>query len=117
MQITKVKNTVTNEVVKGIEAIQPDWIQLERDLSTIKNVTRIMILDVLQEFRASLSFEDIARKTNINESNLAYHVAQLKKYGFITNEMKNERDGKRFSYYSITDKGKKYMNFIHEQVK
>ena len=103
-------------VIRGIEAIQPDWKQLERDLSTIKSATRLMILDILQKSPDKLSFEELARLASVDASNLAYHVSQLKKYGFIQNELRPERDGRRFSFYSIAAKGKKYLDFINQQV-
>jgi DNA-binding transcriptional ArsR family regulator len=98
------------------QVIQPDLKKLERDLSTIKNVTRLTILDILMASKEPLCFEDIVQKVGVNESNLAYHISQLRKYGFVVNELKDERQGKRFSYYHISDKGKKYMDFIHENM-
>ena len=113
---TAKKGAVPDEVIQGIETVQPDWKKIERDLTTIKSATRLAILDVLQKSREKLSFEDLVRKLRVNESNLAYHVSQLKKYGFITNELRAERDGKRFSFYGIAEKGTKYLDFINQNM-
>ncbi|MEX2683061.1 MAG: ArsR/SmtB family transcription factor [Candidatus Sigynarchaeota archaeon] len=107
---------MTDEIMQDIVTIQPDWKKLARDLAIIKSTARLSILDTLQKSREKLSFEDLAKKVKMNASNLAYHVAQLKKYGFITNELRAERDGKRFSFYSIAEKGKKYMDFINQNM-
>lgn len=113
---TKKGSKVTGRVLRDVVAIQPDWRKLERDLSTIKSATRMAIIDFLQKSPDKLSFEALARCTGVNPSNLAYHVSQLKKYGFITNEMRSERDGRCFSFYGLTKKGKDYLDFINTQL-
>ncbi len=100
-------------VARDFDQFQPDLKELGRDLSAIKSVPRLMILGLLNKIDG-LSFKDLAVHTRINESNLAYHVMQLKKHGFITNEMRADREDRCYSFYHVSQKGKKYMDFLEQ---
>ncbi|MHA1697388.1 MAG: hypothetical protein ACTSWN_00955, partial [Promethearchaeota archaeon] len=67
---------------------------------------------LLKNHPGKLNFNQIAKRMQINRSKLAYHVLQLVKGGFISNEMRREKEGKHFSYYTTTDKGIKYLNVL-----
>lgn len=94
------------------EALEPNLETLERDLSVIGNIIRLKILTLLYSSTDKMNFNQIARKLEVNRSKLSYHVLQLKKYDFISNEMREEREGKNFSYYAITEKGKKFLDIV-----
>ncbi len=83
-----------------------------RDLSIISNKNRLNILYFLNENSKNQNFNEIAVKLKVDTSNLAYHINLLKKTGFINNSMLPDKEGRTFSYYSITEKGKKMLKLI-----
>lgn len=103
LEIIAIKHSKNSN--KPIEAI------FERELSTIKNVERMTILDLLEE-NGEMGFDDIIQKIDYNDSVLAYHISQLTKYKWL--DMR-ESEGK--SYFRITEKAKDYLNIIHKYIK
>lgn len=87
----------------------------ERNLSIIGNKIRLAILYLLSENKDKMSFNDIARHLGVENNKLAYHIALLKKGQFVENEMRfNDKEGKSFSFYGLSDKGKKTIGLIEE---
>ena len=88
----------------------------ERDFSIIGNEFRLKILIKLSETN-KLNFNKLAELINIDKNKLAYHITLLKNYNFISNEKILNKEGRAFSFYSITDKGKQYFNLISKPIK
>jgi DNA-binding HxlR family transcriptional regulator len=88
----------------------------ERDFSIIGNKFRLKVLTEL--FRKDkLNFNKLAELIKIDKSKLAYHIALLKNGNFINNEKLVNKEGKAFSFYSITDKGRQYLDLISKSTK
>jgi predicted ArsR family transcriptional regulator len=87
----------------------------ERNLNIIGNKIRLAILYLLFENKNRMSFNDIARILGVKNNKLAYHIALLKKGQFVENEMRfNNKEGKSFSFYSLSEKGNKTIGLIEE---
>ncbi len=90
----------------------------ERTLNTLGNTTRLSILYLLHKSKETgdeYNFNHIADKIGVDKSKLAYHVALLKNSHFISNEMRlEEKKGRKFSFYSITEKGVKAVEMIEK---
>jgi predicted ArsR family transcriptional regulator len=87
----------------------------ERNLSIIGNKIRLGILYVLFERDAKMSFNDIAKELDVENNKLAYHIALLKKGRFVENEMRfNDKIGKAFSFYGLSEKGKKTIKLLEQ---
>jgi len=88
----------------------------ERDFSIIGNKIRLKILTELY-MKDKLNFNKLAELIKIDKSKLAYHIALLKETNFINNEKLLNKEGKAFSFYSITDKSKQYLDLISKSIK
>jgi predicted ArsR family transcriptional regulator len=87
----------------------------ERSLSIIGNKVRLAILYLLLEKKDDMNFNDIARNLGVENNKLAYHIALLKKGQFVKNEMRfNNKEGKSFSFYGLSEKGRKTIRLIEE---
>ena len=87
----------------------------ERDLSIIGNTHRLAILYLLHENNNKLNFNTIADSLKLKRNKLAYHIALLKDAFLISNEMRvDDKEGKSFSFYDITEKGKSMINLIEK---
>jgi predicted ArsR family transcriptional regulator len=87
----------------------------ERNLSIIGNKIRLATLYLLFEKKNKMSFNDIARNLGVENNKLAYHIALLKKGQFIENEMRfDNKEGKSFSFYGLSEKGSKTIGLIEE---
>ena len=87
----------------------------ERNLSIIGNRIRLAILYLLLEHENKMSFNDIARNLGVENNKLAYHMALLKKGEFVVNEMRfDNKEGKSFSFYGLSEKGSKTIALIEE---
>lgn len=54
----------------------------------------------------------IAKEIGIKPSHLAYHLGMLEEAGYVKKTLKEERDGKQFALYAITDAGEDFLDFI-----
>jgi predicted ArsR family transcriptional regulator len=87
----------------------------ERNLSIIGNKIRLAILYLLFENENKMSFNDIARNLGLENNKLAYHISLLKKGEFVKNEMRfDNKEGKSFSFYGLSEKGNKAIGLIEE---
>ena len=114
MVLKQSKDTNMNkiEIIKVNE--KPNDLDLrrkERDFGIIGNKIRLKVLYKLCE-NDSLNFNKLAELTKTDKNKLAYHIALLRNANFISNEKKQNKEGKAFSFYSITDKGRKYFNLV-----
>ena len=88
-----------------------------RNLSVIGNKIRLGILYLLYSKKEKLSFSEIAEKMTLSEnrSKLAYHMLLLKKENFVDNEVRmDDKKGKSFSFYGLTEKGKKTIDILEQ---
>jgi len=87
----------------------------ERYLNIVANKIRLSILYLLNKINDKLNFNQIANKLKIERNKLAYHISLLKRNHFIDNSTNfDEKTGKAFSYYSITEKGKNIIEIINK---
>jgi len=87
----------------------------EQNLNIIGNKVRLGILYLLFEKKKKMSFNDIARNLGVENNKLAYHIALLKKGQFVKNEMRfDNKEGKSFSFYVLSEKGSKTIRLIEE---
>lgn len=114
MVLEQIKDTELDD----IEAInideksdELDLRKKERDFSIIGNKIRLKILIKLS-INNKLNYNKLAKIIKIDKSKLAYHIALLKNGNFINNEKLFNKEGKTFSFYSITDKGRQYLDLI-----
>lgn len=85
----------------------------ERDLNIVANEIRLSILYLLNKINNKLNFNQIADNLKIERNKLAYHINLLKRNRFIDNSTNfDEKKGKAFSYYSISEKGKNIIEII-----
>ncbi|MHA1271958.1 MAG: ArsR/SmtB family transcription factor [Promethearchaeota archaeon] len=92
--------------------------KLEKTFSILGNEVRLKILYLLlQNEPKKFNFNEIAEKTSIKKNKLAYHIALLKNNQFINNEIRAEKNNRTFSYYTISNKGKRILRFIEKMDK
>ncbi len=95
--------------------IEKELRRKERDLSIIGNTHRLAILYLLYENESKLNFNTIADSLKLKRNKLAYHIALLKDAFLISNEMRvDDKEGKSFSFYGLTEKGKRMINLIEK---
>jgi len=90
----------------------PEKDQLSRMLiifSALDNEDRLRIIFTIFN-EPDISFNDIAKKTGIDKSALAYHLGVLKRAGLV--EMEYQKRGKKLTKYRITDEGKKILENV-----
>jgi len=54
---------------------------------------------------------EIRKNVKIDSNTLAYHLNILVDAGFLKNEF-SDREGRRFSKYSVADEGMRFLDFI-----
>lgn len=84
----------------------------EKILNVLGNKLRLQILYLLLQIEEKINFNTIAAKLNVDRNKLAYHISLLKNNNLIHNEMRAEKHGGSFSYYGITERGKKTINLL-----
>jgi len=117
LEQTKGKDTNTIDIINSNDKF--DDLELrkkERDFSIIGNKIRLKILIKLS-VNDKLNFNKLAELIKLDKNKLAYHLALLKNYNFISNEKILNKEGKAFSFYSITDKGKQYFDLVSKPIK
>jgi len=77
-----------------------------------RSTKRIIVLESLENENKIPS--QISKDINDSSYNISKYLKVLKEYGLVI--CLNEND-KRYRYYSITDKGKKYLNIIRDENK
>jgi predicted ArsR family transcriptional regulator len=70
------------------------------DLSPIKLRTRLRVLELLSKRRATVT--ELSNTLNLSKSTVYYHLNCLCERGLI----KKRKDGRKWVYYEITDKGR-----------
>jgi len=83
----------------------------------IGNKIRLGILYLLYSSHEKISFNEIAELMSLDEnrSKLAYHMLLLKKENFVINEVRmDDKRGKSFSFYGLTEKGRKTIDIIEQ---
>lgn len=84
-----------------------------RLLSILANENRLKILYYLQSINKKVNFNDIVHKLQIKNSKLAYHIGILKSNKLINNSIEvNDKQGKKFSFYSLSDEGLKALDLL-----
>lgn len=91
--------------------------KIEKELGILANKTRLEILSLLAGRDKKVNFNEIADKIDIKRNSLAYHIALLKNNGFISNELRKNKNEGSFSYYDITEKGRKLFSLVEQMDK
>lgn len=113
--VESLNNLKGGEIDEEFKKINPNLDIIERDLGIIGNDIRFKILKFLYNSNGKINFNQISEKLGIDRSKLAYHLPILRESNLIINESSIEqRAGKKFSFYSISPKGKKYFNVFYK---
>ncbi|MBY9006343.1 MAG: winged helix-turn-helix transcriptional regulator [Candidatus Lokiarchaeota archaeon] len=86
----------------------------EKSLSILGNANRLKILYLLARTEGKLNFNQIAKELEIDKNKLSYHIALLKNNKFIINEVRPDREGRKFSFYNVSRKGVNAINLIEK---
>ena len=87
-----------------------DTLELLKMLRALDNEVRLRILLILMEEKEGISFNELARKLNIERGLLAYHIGILKHLDLV--KCVYERRSRSVSRYSITERGKKVLLYL-----
>ncbi len=89
-----------------IKQIPEDFEMLLKGLG---NKFRLFLTLLLIE-RKSLSLTELVKITNLENSVLLNHIKKLQLAGILQNFLKKEKNSREFSFYEITDFGKKILS-------
>lgn len=136
----KKENNELKKIIKEQEAREEN-VRLKEENCELRNIIKEKECDVLEDMVDSVDNEDariisllkrsskrikvlgalekenkiptqISKDINDSSYNISKYLKVLKEYGLVI--CLNEND-KRYRYYSITDKGKKYLNIIRDE--
>ncbi|MGC8832131.1 MAG: transcriptional regulator [Thermoproteota archaeon] len=62
-----------------------------------------------------ISFNELARKLKVEKGLLAYHLGVLKSANLLS--MNPQREGKKFSHYSMTEEGREFLEKVFPNTK
>ena len=91
--------------LKAFRSIRNSLISIERDLKLFSVKSRLELLCVLDKCNHCVA--DILRHTDMSQSLVSHHLADLTNAGFI----QSKRNGK-FVNYELTNKGRKFMGIL-----
>ena len=77
-------------------------------LNFFSDTKKILILTRFS-FKDTLSFSELQRDLNISSSLLSYDLKKMTELGFLEKKYSEEREDKKFSYYSLTELGRKII--------
>jgi len=80
-------------------------------LNFFSDTKKILILSRFT-FKDTLSFTEIQRDLDISSSLLSYDLKKMTELGFLEKRYREEREDKKFSYYTLTDLGRKIISQI-----
>lgn len=75
-------------------------------LNFFSDTKKILILSRFS-FKDTLSFTEIQRDLDISSSLLSYDLKKMTDLGFLEKKYSKEREDNKFSYYTLTDLGRK----------
>ena len=81
-------------------------------LSFFSDTKKILILSKFLSFKDTLSFTEIQHDLDISSSLLSYDLKKMTALGFLEKRYSEEREDKKFSYYTLTDLGRKIISQI-----
>jgi DNA-binding HxlR family transcriptional regulator len=80
-------------------------------LNFFSDTKKILILSRFT-FKDTLSFSEIQQELDMSSSLLSYDLKKMTELGFLKKIYLEEREDKKFSYYSLTELGKKLISQI-----
>ncbi len=80
-------------------------------LNFFSDTKKILILSRFT-FKDTLSFTEIQRDLDISSSLLSYDLKKMTELGFLEKRYSERREDKKFSYYTLTDLGRKIISQI-----
>ena len=80
-------------------------------LNFFSDTKKILILSRFS-FKDTLSFTEIQRDLDVSSSLLSYDLKKMTELGFLEKKYSEEREDKKFSYYTLTDLGRKTISQI-----
>ena len=81
-------------------------------MSILANESRLKILYYLQSINDKVNFNDIVKQLQIKNGKLAYHIGILKANNLVNNS--NEKQGKKFSFYSLSEDGLEALQLLDD---
>ncbi len=84
-----------------------------RIIASLDDPIRIAILVLLNK-NNELSFSDIKRELGLTKLTLNYHLKNLYSAGLTDHYFRHELGNQKYSYYSITDLGKRVLSSLVE---
>lgn len=84
-------------------------------MSILANESRLKILYYLQSINDKVNFNDIVKQLQIKNGKLAYHIGILKANNLVNNSNEfNEKQGKKFSFYSLSEDGLEALQLLDD---
>lgn len=100
--------TVKSFSVEGLKKLYVKAKELTNFFSDTKN---ILILSRFT-YKDTMSFSEIQREMIFSSSLLSYNLRKMTELGFLKKVYQEERENKKFSYYTLTDLGRKLISQI-----
>jgi DNA-binding HxlR family transcriptional regulator len=98
--------------VKGSNWVMKQLATRAKDLLGLFSDTKKILILSRFSFKDTLSFTEIQRDLDISSSLLSYDLRKMTELGFLEKKYSEEREDKKFSYYSLTDLGRKIISQI-----
>ncbi|MDD1779261.1 MAG: winged helix DNA-binding protein [Candidatus Helarchaeota archaeon] len=83
-------------------------------MSFFSDTKKILILSRFS-FKDTLSFTELQHDLDVSSSLLSYDLKKMTELGFLEKKYSEERADKKFSYYTLTDLGRKTISQIFVQ--
>jgi DNA-binding HxlR family transcriptional regulator len=81
-----------------------------KDLINFFSDTKKILILSRFSFKDTLSFSELQRDLDVSSSLLSYDLKKMTDLGFLEKKYSEERENKKFSYYTLTDLGRKLIS-------
>ena len=95
-----------------VDSISKDVRNRLKIFRAVSNKTRLAVLLALLRQNPSLSFTDLKHMFGLKAAALDYHLGVLLKAKLVRNVYKKDKSSKEYSYYELTDWGKKNLESV-----
>lgn len=83
-----------------------------KDLLAFFSDTKKILILTRFSFKDTLSFTELQRDLDISSSLLSYDLKKMTELGFLEKKYSEDREDKKFSFYTLTDLGRKTISQI-----
>ena len=92
----------------SVESLKKLYVKAKELINFFSDTKNILILSRFT-FHDTMSFSEIQREMVFSSSLLSYNLRKMTELGFLKKVYQEERENNKFSYYTLTDLGRKLI--------